>query len=256
MNDLTRLMRYARPHVAALSLGILLTSIVGLFEAARIALVSPIIDGLSDASKVNSHQVLSDYLPAGISLWTAIAGLLVLFTLLKGVAFFCSSYLLTGVGQQIIVHLRQELYDHILRQSAPFFNSHRSTELSTHIISDVERVQHAVTVLIAETLRESFTLVALLIYAFMINWRLATFSLVNLCPHGSLWSQVTTHFASHPRRYSRSARHRAGIDCRQPHCESFWHGAFRRLAFSCRAHTLAANQYAHGARSLSVIADH
>jgi ATP-binding cassette, subfamily B, bacterial MsbA len=184
MQDLYRLLRYARPHAGALALGILLTSVVGMFEAARIALVQPIIDALASrpssgsiGSSVGTILDIRNYVGEG-HLLTAVAGLLVLFTLLKGLAFFFSGLLLTGVGQKVIVRLREQLYNHILQQSPSFFVSHRSTDLTAHIISDVERVQHAVTVLIADTLRESFTLLALLILAFYINWQLATFSLV------------------------------------------------------------------------------
>src|ERR1051326_4766162 len=111
MKDLYRLLRYARPHAAALLLGTLLTSIVGLFEAARISLVQPIFDGLAGTNNLAGHSLFRNYLPSGQSLWTTIAALMVLFTVLKGLAFFFSSYLLTDVGQKVIVRLRHELYD-------------------------------------------------------------------------------------------------------------------------------------------------
>lgn len=183
MNDLLRLLRYARPYTLALITGILLTIFVGLFEAARISLVAPIFDGLANQNTTNSISkfagvsYLVEYLPklnqAGV-----IALLLLLFTILKGIALFFSGYLLTHVGQKIIVKLRQELYEHILKQSDLFFSKHRSTDLTAHIISDVERVQHAVTVLLYDTLRESFTLIVLLAYAFSVSWQLSVFSLV------------------------------------------------------------------------------
>jgi subfamily B ATP-binding cassette protein MsbA len=182
MNDLLRLLRYARPHMLALILGILLTSLVGLFEAARIALVGPIFDSLAgqnitgNALPGNILTYLNPYLPQ-INQWNTIAALLLILTLLKGLALFFSGYLLTYVGQKIIVKLRQDLYEHILKQSEVFFTNHRSTDLTAHIISDVEKVQHAVTVLLYDTLRESFTLIALLICAFSISLKLSLFSL-------------------------------------------------------------------------------
>ena len=184
MNDLFRLFRYARPYTLALTVGILLTLVVGIFEAARIALVRPIFDGLAGnslasnpTSQITSFSYLTEYLPQ-INQWSTIALLLLVFTLLKGIALFCSGYLLTYVGQKIIVKLRQELYEHILKQSEVFFTNHRSTDLTAHIISDVEKVQHAVTVLLYDTLRESFTLIALLVCAFSISWKLSLFSLI------------------------------------------------------------------------------
>ncbi|MFY9226348.1 MAG: ABC transporter transmembrane domain-containing protein [Blastocatellia bacterium] len=183
MNDLLRLLRYARPYTLALITGILLTIFVGLFEAARISLVAPIFDGLANENTTNSIgkiagiSYLIQYLPK-LNQTSIIAILLLLFTVLKGIALFFSGYSLTYVGQKIIVKLRQELYEHILKQSDIFFSKHRSTDLTTHIISDVERVQHAVTVLLYDTLRESFTLIVLLAYAFSVSWQLSVFSLV------------------------------------------------------------------------------
>lgn len=183
MNDLFRLLRYARLHTTALLLGILLTSLVGLFEAARIALVGPIFDSLAGNNLTGAafqntfFSYLKNFLPS-IDQWNSIAILLLVFTLLKGLALFFSGYLLTYVGQKIIVKLRQELYEHILKQSETFFTNHRSTDLTAHIISDVEKVQHAVTVLLYDTLRETFTLVALLVCAFSISWKLSLFSLL------------------------------------------------------------------------------
>lgn len=179
MSDLFRLLRYTRPHTVALTAGILLTSVVGIFEAARISLVAPIFDGLAKpiSATTSYFPYLTHFLPS-TNQWTTIAILLLLFTVLKGVAMYFSGYWLTHVGQKIIVQLRQELYDHILKQSDVFFSSYRSTDLTSHIISDVEKVQHAVTVLLYDTLRESFTLVILLVYAFSISWQLSIFSLV------------------------------------------------------------------------------
>ncbi|MBL8150002.1 MAG: ATP-binding cassette domain-containing protein, partial [Blastocatellia bacterium] len=198
MKDLYRLLLYARPHFVALLLGIVLTSVVGFFEAARIALVEPIFNGLAGRVELSFSGLFSSVLPQNQNSWAAISGLLVLFTILRGGAFFLSGYLLTSVGQSIIVKLRQQLYDHILKQSATFFARHRSADLTTHIISDVERVQHAVTVLLADTLREAFTLLALLVYAFSLNWKLAAFSLFVVPPVYAL----TLQFGKRLRRTS------------------------------------------------------
>lgn len=177
MSDLSRLMRYARPHTPVLMLGILLTAVVGFFEAARIALIQPIIDGLIGSQTTIIPHLFTGYIPQSFNNLQFIALLMIILTILKGLAFFFSGYFLTSVGQKVIVTLRQQLFDHFLKQSAPFFLRHKTTDLSSHIISDVERVQHAVTVLLADTLRESFTLVALLIYIFWASWKLAIFSL-------------------------------------------------------------------------------
>ena len=46
---------------------------------------------------------------------------IVVVYLLKGVGSYVSSYLMTDVGQRVVMDLRNELYRHILGQSAGFF---------------------------------------------------------------------------------------------------------------------------------------
>src|SRR5262249_59237327 len=94
MNDLRRLLSYAKPHAGALALGILLTSVVGLFEAARIALVAPIFDGLA-SQKVPSSLSIFDiraYVDIGRGQsWSIVAGAAPLFlTSFTIVSFFFS----------------------------------------------------------------------------------------------------------------------------------------------------------------------
>jgi len=76
------------------------------------------------------------------------------------------------IGVGAVVDLRQRLYDHILRQSNEFFADHPTNALTTHIISDAEKVQNSVSTLLADLLRESLTFLALFALVFMLNWRL------------------------------------------------------------------------------------
>ena len=57
-----------------------------------------------------------------------IAILLIVFTLGKGIAEWCSTYLMARIGQSAVLKLRQDLYNHLLAQSAAF--STPSLELS------------------------------------------------------------------------------------------------------------------------------
>src|SRR5207245_7759297 len=78
--------------------------------------------------------------------------------------------------------LRQDLYGHLLSQSAEFFARHRTNYLVSRLISSAAAIEAAVTSTLRDMLRESFMLIFFLAAAFYYNWRLALGSLVIVPP--------------------------------------------------------------------------
>lgn len=158
-------------------LALLLMAIVGLFEAGRTALLKSIIDSLIGGAEVSatglaSHVDVRRYLPHGVNALPVIAGLLVGFTMIRGGSEYLSSVLMWRIGVSVVVALRQQLYNHVLNQSSEFFSERPTNTLTTHIISDAEKVQVAVSSLLADLLREGLTFLSLFALVFAMNWRL------------------------------------------------------------------------------------
>ena len=103
--------------------------------------------------------------------------LLIVFTLTKGVAEYFSTYLMARIGQSAVLKLRQDLYSHLLAQSATFFERHRTNYLVSRLVSSAAAIEIAVTSTIRDMLRESFTLIAFLAASFYYSWRLTLGSL-------------------------------------------------------------------------------
>jgi subfamily B ATP-binding cassette protein MsbA len=110
--------------------------------------------------------------------WKMIAILLIVFTLVKGIAEYLSTYLMARIGQSAVLRLRQDLYNHLLAQSATFFQRHRTNYLVSRLVSSAAAIETAVTSTIRDMLRESFTLIAFLSASFYYSWRLTLGSLV------------------------------------------------------------------------------
>ncbi|MGH9829243.1 MAG: ABC transporter ATP-binding protein, partial [Blastocatellia bacterium] len=171
------LLRNVRPYAGLFVLAFVLTTVCGLFEAGRAGLLRTIIDALqgTPVQATGSSAYLIDvrrYLPAGANVFLVLAGLLVLFTIIRGLSEYASSVLMWKIGVSVVVSIRQQLYDHVLKQSAEFFSDYPTNALTTHIISDAERVQVAVSSLLADLLRETMTFLCLLGLVFYMNWRL------------------------------------------------------------------------------------
>ena len=145
------------------------------------ALVVPIFDqALSQTTGPPSATLfgLERLIPRDpLGAWRMIAILLIVFTLGKGIAEWCSTYLMARIGQSAVLKLRQDLYNHLLAQSAAFFERHRSNYLVSRLVTSAAAIETAVTSTIRDMLRESFTLIAFAA-CFYFSWRLTLGALI------------------------------------------------------------------------------
>jgi subfamily B ATP-binding cassette protein MsbA len=204
MRDIRRLLRYLLPHTGTFVIATFAMIVVGVLESATGALIVPIFD---QAFAQGGHPTptlfgLQKIIPAsGLAAWRRIALLLVLFTIVKGVAEYFSTYLMAYIGQSSILKLRQDLYSHLLAQSAKFFERHRTNYLVSRLISSAAAIEAAVTHTLRDMLREGFTLIALLAASFYFNWRLTLGALLIAPPIAGL----TMRFGSSLRKLAREA---------------------------------------------------
>jgi subfamily B ATP-binding cassette protein MsbA len=164
--------------------------VVAVLETATSALVVPIFDQVfahGNARPTPTPFGLQRLIPAsGLHAWRMIALLLVAFTVVKGIAEYFSTYLMAYIGQGSVLTLRQELYSHILSQSASFFERHRTNYLVSRLISSAAAIEAAVTHTLRDMLREGFTLIAFLTASFYVSWRLTLGSLLIAPPVAGL----------------------------------------------------------------------
>ena len=206
MKDVRILLKNVRPYAGLFALALFLMLLVALFEAGRTALLKSIIDELPSTPRpslgLSSLVSVRRYLPEGVNALPIIAGLLVLFTIIRGTSEYLSSVLMWRVGVSVVVDLRQRLYDHVLQQSSEFFTDHPTNELTTHIISDADKVQTSVSTLLADILREGLTFISLLALVFVLNWRLTLGVLVV----GPIVFLLTSKFGRKLRRIANSTQ--------------------------------------------------
>jgi subfamily B ATP-binding cassette protein MsbA len=172
MRQLSRLLRYVLPYWWQLIASVLLMAGVGLFAAFRLMLIRPIFDRVLDPNSSSSdillfqipHSTRAIHLQQLLPIqfdnpWSAVAFALVASTVLKGFFDYAGTYLVSYAGFGMITDLRDDLYNAVLRRSAAFFQKHTTGTLLSTIVSDVERVQFAMSNVLAEFLQQFFTLV-------------------------------------------------------------------------------------------------
>ncbi|MBA3785790.1 MAG: ABC transporter ATP-binding protein [Acidobacteria bacterium] len=182
MKEFKRLLKYLRPHRLTFALAIVAMIFVALFETATAALLVPIFDQLLPSAAKNSNTLfgLQKYIPENnwYRAWLMISVLLLSFAVLKGVAEYFSSYLMAKIGQSAVLELRQELYSHLLNQSANFFQKHRTNYLVSRLVTSCSAIELSVSSNLRDILRESLMLVCFLAAAFYYNWRLMAGALI------------------------------------------------------------------------------
>ncbi|HVI08203.1 MAG TPA: ABC transporter ATP-binding protein [Candidatus Binatia bacterium] len=170
MRQLMRLLRYALPYWWQILSSVVLMALVGALDAFKYLLVRPIFDRVlnPDSGSKDILLFVVPYLKRPLYLdhlvpsrfsnaWTAVAFALVASTVLKGICDYTGTYLVNHAGFGTITDLRDDLYNAIMRRSAAFFSRHTTGTLLSAIVNDVERVQFAMSTVLAEFLQQFFT---------------------------------------------------------------------------------------------------
>lgn len=204
MRDLRRLLKYLLPHAGTFAIATFAMVVVSVLEISIGALIVPIFDQVLASTQQQSSTLfgLQKLIPAsGLAAWRTIAVLLIGFTLVKGIADYFSTYLMARIGQSSILRLRQDLYTHVLAQSAAFFERHRTNYLVSRLITSAAAIEAAITHTLRDMLKEGLTLIAFLMAAFYYNWRLTLGSLLIAPPIA--W--LTIRFGTSLRKLARES---------------------------------------------------
>ncbi|MGA7295484.1 MAG: ABC transporter ATP-binding protein [Terriglobales bacterium] len=167
-----RLLRYVLPYWWQVLASVTLMALVGLLDAGRVLLIGPIFDNvLNPASQEKTIPLfrlpgserflnLQQLVPSHFhNPWTMVAFALVAATVLKGIFDYVGTFLVNYAGFGMITDLRDDLYNAIMRSSAAFFVKHTTGTLVSTIVSDVEKVQFAMSSVLSEFLQQFFTFV-------------------------------------------------------------------------------------------------
>ena len=98
--------------------------------------------------------------------------------LIRGILNFGHSYLSDYVGLRIVQDVRNRLVRHLQYMSLSFFSRHPSGTLISRVSSDVNLLRYALTDALVSLLKDSTSLIVLVVVAFMMDWFLASIAFV------------------------------------------------------------------------------
>jgi len=193
MKELTRLLAYARRYTVHLAAAVVLMAAAGATQGVLALLIRPIFDRVLNPSAPNtrapllSHPVfnrqiyLDQIVPSRITnIWTAVAFAILMVFLTKGLCDYFGNYLVSYAGFSAVTDLRNRVFEKVLKQGAEFFEEHSTGRLMSSIMNDVDKVQVAVSQILADLLRQLFSAIALAFVVLSNDWKLALVSLTVL----------------------------------------------------------------------------
>jgi len=186
MKQIYQLLKLAFREKKLMIISFVSTLFVAGFTYVFVNLVQPIIDEMfmrGGAAKVTHKARFMDLIFSALhieknQMVKAIPWIVVAVILGKGIFTFLSSYCMKAVGHRVVKGMRDEMYEHVLYQSTSYFDYVPTGDLMSRLTNDVDKIQQVLSGSMGDFIEELFTLLALLVGVFVIDYRLAMVSFV------------------------------------------------------------------------------
>ena len=164
MKNYKRLLQYMRPYVKQLILAIFC-----IIMAAAANLYLPwIIKDMIDKVLAEKDMVMLNLICVGI----------VVVFLLRGIFFYGQSYLVSFIGQKVIIDVREVMFRKFQRMPMAYFDRHQTGEVMSYITNDVAAIQSALVDQLIEMVTEGSILIGSLVMMIVLDWKLSILTLV------------------------------------------------------------------------------
>jgi ATP-binding cassette subfamily B protein len=136
---------------------------------------------LSMASPFLLRAVLDQAIPRhDTTLLSLLVGGMIGVSIATGALGVAQTWLSNVVGQRVMHDLRSAVYRHLQRLSLAFFTRTRTGEVQSRIANDIGGVQNVVTSTATSIVSNATTVLSVVVAMFLLDWRLAAFSLALL----------------------------------------------------------------------------
>ena len=162
-----RLIAYIRPYHAKLFWAVMAMIVYAVSSTSFAALMKPMLDG----SFVERDQTAIAVVPV----------LILLVFLLRGIATFVSTYLMSTIGWQVVKEIRQQVFDKYLDMPTTQFDSTSSGEMISRVTYNVRNIAVVAAESLTVLVRDTLTIIGLLSLMLYHSWKLSLGILI-LCP--------------------------------------------------------------------------
>ena len=164
MKNYKRLLSYIRPYLHKLFLAIVF---IVLAAAANLYLPWIIKDMIDEVLAEKNMMMLN-----------IIAVSIVVVFLFRGVFYYGQAYLVSYIGQRVIIDVREVLFRKFQRMPLSYFDRHQTGETMSYLTNDVNALQNALVDSLIEMTTEGSILIGSLGMMVYLDWKLSILTLV------------------------------------------------------------------------------
>lgn len=162
MNLYLRLLKYIRPYMHRLMMAILCT-----IMASACNLYLPwIIKDVVDKVLVQKDTFM---------LYVIAISIVVIF-IIRGLFFYGQSYLMSWVGQKVVIDIRGEIFRKLQRLSLAFYDKNKTGTIMSYVTNDVAALQTAMVEKAVELVTEGLVLIGSIVAMLWLDWKLTLFT--------------------------------------------------------------------------------
>jgi ABC-type multidrug transport system fused ATPase/permease subunit len=173
INYLLRLFKFLQPQRGIFAIGFLFL----LLSSATALLFPALMGDLLDAQKANETTQQSLFNSNDIH---SLALLLLLVFFAQAIFSYFRIYLFAIVTENMLMNLRQTVFNHLVTLPMSFFSTRRVGELNSRISADIALLQETFTTTIAEFIRQVLTITVGIVLISIYSWQLTLLMLATI----------------------------------------------------------------------------
>jgi subfamily B ATP-binding cassette protein MsbA len=182
------LLSYIKPFMGRFLLALFFMALIALFTVMLPLVIELLVNELSlssggmvseNARNFRAFIIHTFHIP-GKGLTALLPVMLLVVFLGQAIFTFFALYLMKTLGLKVIRDIRDKLYRNLVYQSVDFLSKARTGDLTSRISNDIEKIRFALSETLSVYIRETLTLVGLIIYIFLRDWQMSLVSMVIL----------------------------------------------------------------------------
>lgn len=166
MNNYKRLLLYAKPYIGRTFIAFIFTSIA----SAGNLFVPWVLKNVIDDVLINKDILLLN---------TIAVAILIVF-LIRGICFYAQTYLMSYVGQKVIIDIREAVYRKLQFLSLGYFEKRQTGTIMSYVTNDVGALQGSIIESATDFVTEMSILIGSLVLMFNLHWKLSLLTLITM----------------------------------------------------------------------------
>ncbi|MCD8360799.1 MAG: lipid A export permease/ATP-binding protein MsbA [Acidaminococcaceae bacterium] len=163
-----RILGYIKPYMHRLLFAMFCT----IMAAAGNLYIPWIIKDMIDQVLADKNGVLLNWIAASI----------IAIFIVRGLFWYGQNYLMSYVGQRVIIDIRAAVFKKLQRLSVSFYDKNKTGTIMSYVTNDVNALQSAMVENTIEMITEGFILIGSVVAMIYLDWRLTLFTVCTFPP--------------------------------------------------------------------------